>query len=259
MHRIRLVALLALLVSASNAFTQVQPAAYPYYSRVNTFGFFGEYSNDSSHMFLGFAEQRKLLNFGGMYSRRLYLSRLVDWQYMAELRPVILESDQVYNETLVVTSPPSDAGTFTLRGLTYAQACHPFSENFRNVVDGVIYSETETVTCGRRWTFAEGFSPIGFKWNFLPRHRLQPVFTGLGGYMFSTKPIPVSGSGSFNFTFEFGVGLEFYRSKNPSDSRFGTRSIRAEYRYHHFSNDFTATENPGVDSGMVQVTYAFGR
>jgi hypothetical protein len=258
MHRIRLVALLALLVSASNAFAQVQPAATPYYSRRNTFGLFGEYSNDSSHMFLGFSEQRKLLNFGGMYSRRLYLSRIVDWQYMAELRPVILESDPVYHVKVVVTSPPSEAGTFT-SDETFAQACHPFSKTFTEVYQGVTYSQTETVTCGRRWTFGEGFSPVGFKWNFFPRHRLQPVFTGLGGYMFSTQPIPVSDAGSFNFTFEFGVGVEFYRSKNPSDSRFGTRSIRAEYRYHHISNDYTAAENPGIDSGMLQVTYAFGR
>lgn len=259
MHRIRLAALLALMVFASNAFTQVKPAAYPYYSRANTFGLFGEYSNDSSHIVLGNAEQRKLLNFGGMYSRRLLIGRIVDWQYLAELRPVMLESDPVYNETFVVTSPPSQAGTFTARGLTYAQACHPFSETFTNVVDGVTYSETETVTCGRRWTFGEGFSPIGFKWNFLPRHRLQPVFTGLGGYMFSTQPIPVSGAGSFNFTFEFGVGFEFYRSRDRSGSRFGNRSIRAEYRYHHISNHDTAAANPGIDSGMLQITYAFGR
>lgn len=258
MHRIGLVALLALLASASSGFAQVKPAGYPYYSRLNTFGFFGEYSNDSSHMVLGYAEDRKLLNFGGMYSRRLYLNRIVDWQYMAELRPVILESDPVYHVKVVVTSPPSDAGTFS-SDETFAQACHPFSENFKNVVGGVTFSETETVTCGRRWTFGEGFSPIGFKWNFLTRHRLQPVFTGLGGYMFSTQPIPVSDAGSFNFTFEFGAGVEFYLSKDPSDSRFGTRSIRAEYRYHHISNDFTAADNPGIDSGLLQVSYCFGR
>ncbi len=258
MHRIGLVALLALLASASSGFAQVKPAGYPYYSRLNTFGFFGEYSNDSSHIVLGYAENRKLLNFGGMYSRRLYLSRIVDWQYMAELRPVILESDPVYNETLTVTLPPPQQ-TFTFPNEAVAQACHPFSETITGVSQGVPYSQTVNATCGRRWTFGEGFSPIGFKWNFLPRHRLQPVFTGLGGYMFSTQPIPTNNAGSFNFTFEFGAGVEFYLSKDPSDSRFGTRSIRAEYRYHHISNDFTATENPGIDSGLLQISYCFGR
>jgi hypothetical protein len=50
-------------------------------------------------------------------------------------------------------------------------------------------------------------SPIGFQWNFLPRHKLQPLVLGHGGYMYSTQPVPVPNAGSFNFTFDFGVGL----------------------------------------------------
>jgi opacity protein-like surface antigen len=69
--------------------------------------------------------------------------------------------------------------------------------------------------------------------------------------MYSTRPIPINGAGSFNFTFDLGAGIELYRSK--------TRSVRAEYRYHHISNDNTANENPGIDNGLIQVTYAFGR
>jgi hypothetical protein len=45
--------------------------------------------------------------------------------------------------------------------------------------------------------------------------------------------------------------VELYRDK--------TRSIRAEYRYHHISNHGTAEENPGIDNGLVQITYSFGR
>jgi opacity protein-like surface antigen len=73
---------------------------------------------------------------------------------------------------------------------------------------------------------------------------------GHGGYMYSTQPIPVNEAGSFNFTFDVGAGFELYRSQN--------RSIRAEYRYHHISNHGTATYNPGIDSGMFQLTYSFG-
>jgi hypothetical protein len=46
------------------------------------------------------------------------------------------------------------------------------------------------------------------------------------------------------------AGVEIYRSKS--------KSIRAEYRYHHLSNANTAQENPGVDSGLFQLTYCFG-
>jgi opacity protein-like surface antigen len=250
MHCSRFVALLALLLSACAALSQATPER-PYYSRLNSFGVFGEYSNDSSHILLGISQNRKLLDFGGAYSRRVLLNRFVDGQYMIELRPVMLESDPLYRETVTETSPPP-ARTLPSMDLTYSQSCHPSATSYNSVLQGVTYSETITIACGsRQWTFGEGFSPAGFKLNFLPRRRIQPVFTALAGYMFSTKPIPVSAASSANFTFSVGAGLEFYRS--------GTRSIRAEYRLHHISNANTADENPGIDSQLVQITYAFGR
>jgi opacity protein-like surface antigen len=69
--------------------------------------------------------------------------------------------------------------------------------------------------------------------------------------MFSTEPIPTANAGSFNFTFDLGAGIEMYRSKS--------QSVRAEFRYHHISNHDTAGENPGIDNGLFQVTYSFGR
>jgi opacity protein-like surface antigen len=115
----------------------------------------------------------------------------------------------------------------------------------------VTYIGTVTTSCSRQWTIGEGISPVGFQWNFLPRQKLQPFFIGHGGYMYSTQPIPIPQAGSFNFTFDFGAGFELYRSN--------TKSIRAEYRYHHISNHNTANMNPGIDSGLFQVTYSFGR
>jgi opacity protein-like surface antigen len=89
------------------------------------------------------------------------------------------------------------------------------------------------------------------QWNFLPRWKVQLFAIGHGSYMYSTRPIPVSTAGSFNFTFDIGAGIEWYQSKS--------RSIRAEYRYHHISNHNTATDNPGIDNGLFQITYSFGR
>ena len=246
MHCPRLAVLLALLCS-SVTFAQSSPD-HPYYSRLNTFGLFGEYSNDSSHILLGLSQNRKLLGFGASYNRRVILTRYIDGEYMAELTPIIFESDPVYHETIAYTSPPPGR-TFS-NDLTYAQACQPFSESFSTVSQGVTYSETDTITCRRQWTFGEGFSPLGFKANLLPRHRIQPVLTLLGGYMFATRPIPVSDASSANFTFSVGAGFEWYRST--------TRSIRAEYRYHHISNAGTA-DDPGIDSQLIQITYAFSQ
>lgn len=242
---------------------QADPAANAF-SRRNSFGLFTEYSNDSSHIFLGSAEQRKLLNFGAFYSRSLVRGRVVDFQYLVELRPVILESDPLAHYTFSSTvtfpgSPPSVSSTSGSYAPIYR--CQPFSTTTSGSdSDGTTFSTVSTQTCGgRQWTFAEGLSPVGIKLNFRPHHRLQPVFTGLGGYMFSTQPIPIATAGSFNFTFEFGAGFELYQRAERPGSRLPKRSIRAEYRYHHFSNHNTATDNPGVDNGMLQLTFAFGR
>jgi hypothetical protein len=69
--------------------------------------------------------------------------------------------------------------------------------------------------------------------------------------MYSTRPVPIDFAGSFNFVFDFGPGVEFYCSR--------TRSLRLEYRYHHISNHNSAPENPGIDNGLFQVSYVFGR
>lgn len=62
---------------------------------------------------------------------------------------------------------------------------------------------------------------------------------------------PVYYAGSFNFTFDLGAGFEWYRS--------GNQSVRVQYRYHHISNHETAMYNPGIDNGVLQVAYVFGR
>ena len=61
---------------------------YPYDSRVNTFGVFAGYSNDSSHILLGNAENRRLLDIGLTYNRRLLHGWFVNWEYSGELLPV---------------------------------------------------------------------------------------------------------------------------------------------------------------------------
>lgn len=219
----------------------------PYYARVNTFGFFAAYSNDSSHMLLGDAANRKLLNLGVSYGRRLLLNRTVNWQYEAELTPVAIESDpvQVLQFTYTVDDPPT---VYTER-LAQPPVGPCVASSGSGSVPG-FYSFTYAAACQRRWTIGQAMSPFGLRWNFRPQHRLQPFLDGHGGFMYSTQPIPVANAGSFNFLFDFGAGLELYRS--------GTRSCRLEYRYHHISNDDTADSNPGIDNGLLQFTWAFG-
>jgi opacity protein-like surface antigen len=221
----------------------------PYYARKNTFGLLAAYSPDSSHILLGNAENRELLQIGGSYSRRLYLNHIVNWQYDGELLPVALESDPVAKSVNNQTSPTT--ATFTNEDGPIL-SCAPYTAQYSFVYNGVTYAGTETISCyGRRWTIGDAMSPVGFQWNFLPRRKTQPFFVGHGGYMYTTEPIPVAAAGSFNFTFDLGVGVELFRSH--------TRSVRGEFRYHHISNHNTANFNPGIDNLIYEVTYAFGR
>jgi opacity protein-like surface antigen len=247
--------LLPLVSLPATALSQV-PDANPYFARKNTFSVFGAYSNDSSHILLGDAENRKLLEFGAAYGRRLFMNRIVNWQYNGEILPVALESDLLGQSVQTQTQPVAKTGPAYPVGqvLSCAVVITPYSYIIPNPTGGgtTTYSGYFTQTCtGREWNIGEAISPVGFQWNLLPRLKTQPFLIGHGGYMYSTRPIPTAFAGSFNFTFDLGAGIEFYRSR--------TQSVRAEYRYHHISNHQTAQENPGIDNGVFQVTYSFGR
>lgn len=233
------------LVPLSLAAQAATPVEQPY-ARVNSFGFLVAYSNNSSHMILGDAEQRKILNIGASYSRRLLMNHVVNWQYDGEILPIALESDPIDVDAVTMTSgnPPVTV-MFTTSGPTY-YACQPSSGTITGSGGTLSYVDT----CTRRWTYGGGASPIGFQWNFLPRRKFQPLLESHGGFMESTQEIPINYAGTFNFTFDFGAGFEWYRTHS--------RSLRVEYRYHHISDKYTTIENPGIDNGLFQVSYVFG-
>jgi hypothetical protein len=237
-----------LLIFCSAASAQIEDSRP--ISRRNTFGIYVEYSNDSSHMVLGRAENRKLVALGGSYALRLWRSHVGDLRYIVEARPVLMESDPVIRDAETDTWVPGPTYT-TVSKTEPATACRPGT--FHQVLQfpGQALDITDTYTCDRRWVFTQGFSPVGFQYGFRPGQRFQPLLTSTAGYIFSTTPIPVANAGSFNFTFDMGAGFEWFRTKK--------QSIQLEYRYHHISNHFTADANPGIDSGVIKLTYAFGR
>ncbi len=221
----------------------------PTFARVNSFGIFTAYSNDSSHILLGEAEDRKLLNFGASYSRRLLLNQSVNLQFNVEIMPLVLEGDPSDHIT-VTWNQPSPFPPVDTTVIPYT-ACRDSSGTGTVTADGVVYTFNYANQSGRRWSKGEAMSPFGLRLNILPRKKMQPFLVGHGGYMYTTQRVPVPNSGSFNFTFDGGIGVEVYRSR--------TKSVSLEYRYHHFSNNNTAAANPGVDNGLFQATYSFGR
>lgn len=220
------------------------------YARKNSFGVFAAYSPDSSHILLGVAGKRKLWDLGVSYSRRLGSGYGISWQYEGELLPIALVGDPLSRQVVHQTSPIVE--TFEFSG-GRPLSCSPIDETYSYTdPHGVVYSGDFSVFChGREWTVGQAVSPLGFRTNFLTRKRIQPVFSAHIGYMYSTQTVPVALAGSFNFAFDFGGGVELFRSR--------ARSLRAEYRFHHISNHYSAQENPGIDNGLFQVGYVFGR
>lgn len=217
----------------------------------NTYSIFLGYSNDSSHIVLGIAPNRKLVTLGVQYERHLVSNRALVWRYAAEFRPLILVSDPLATDTFTTISPPPS--TTLVAGPDATLQCNAgfLTASSTDPATGITVVYTLSTACSRRWTFAQGFSPVGTRINLMPHRRLQPTASLLLGYMLSAKKIPVDSAGSYNFTFEFGAGLEFYQSQS--------RSMRLEYQIQHFSNAGTGQTNPGVDNGMFKLTYSFGR
>jgi len=212
----------------------------PEYSRLNTVSFFGKYSNNSSRIVLGAAEDRRIVSLGAGYERRIFHGKGIAFSYLGEISPVVLLRDPTRTILFIL---PTGLQTFIERDVPTVRKCFPFTSRSPQL--------TAEFSCGGRWTYAYEISPAGFKINLATHHRLQPSIIGSVGYLQADRIVPVVGSNSFNFLFQFGAGLELFRS--PS------RSWRAECRFQHYSNDDIADVNPGVDSVVYKVSYSFGR
>jgi hypothetical protein len=241
---------LGCLAFAGSLFAQ-QPDTF---SRKNTWTVFAEYSNTSSHILMGTARQRKIVDLGGAYTRRVVRFWGSDLSYHVEVRPVMFESDPLEFNNYTVTSPGSN-GPVSVSGsnvAVFAGRCVPSSGTVTIPPSSGFPGDTETfkITCGRQWTFGQAFSPLGFKYSMRTRHPVQPFVVGTLGYMYSSRPIPVSDAEALNFIFNFGAGVEVFRSKK--------RSVSLECRFNHFSNRDTAQANPGVDNVTFKASYSFG-
>jgi hypothetical protein len=253
MKQLYLVVCAAIFLGVAAQAQSVKASSYAEYGAKNTFDFFADYSNDSSHIFIGQEQNRRIAGLGAGYSLRLAHKRFFDFSYEAELRPLYFVRDPVVSgtSTVVLTGFPSTIpfeGPFS--GPVMANCT---SGTTVTTVTSPMGSTTQTITqqCGSRWTYAGGISPLGLRFGFAKRHRLQPFFVANGGFLVTPHDEPVNNSARFNFTFEGGVGVEWFR-----DHR---HSFTFDYRVHHLSNGYRGMFNPGIDSSIFRVGYRFGR
>lgn len=97
--------------------------------------------------------------------------------------------------------------------------------------------------------YGAGVSPVGLQMNLRRGCILQPYVNGTAGVLYFTDNVPVAGSSNFNFTFGFGAGVEIWYREN--------QSLIVGYKYQHISNVYSAPQNPGVDSNLFYVGFAW--
>lgn len=251
MKRFALICSLTLLCMSARAQSDA-------YRPRNTFTAFVDGSWTSSHILLGAARNRQMLSFGAAYARRVLTHRRGDLSYVAEWRPVVLLGDPVVHSVSVSRSvlfaeQDNPTGTFTGENRYRAvNKCVAGNQSGVFYIDNTFpdYYAVNTI-CGRERTFAQEFSPLGFKYTLRPQHPVQPFIVGTLGYMTSSRAVPIDYAGTFNFAFDFGAGVSLFRQAR--------RSTSVEYRFHHYSNKSSAEQNPGVDNMLLKVSYNFGR
>lgn len=98
--------------------------------------------------------------------------------------------------------------------------------------------------------YAVGVSPFGFELG-VPLGRAVSLYgaAAAGGIVF-TRPFPVPEATRINFTLEFGGGVLVRAGRE--------RWVQLGYKYHHLSNAFTGSENPGLDANVFYAGYEWG-
>ena len=253
-----LIAVLMILVYVRGATGQERSR----YDPKTSYSIFASYSNDSSHMILGEAENRRLFAAGLDYSRRLGGRSIYSWRYQVEVIPLeLLQNPKL--TTTVINTPAGNSGStdFPTGTIQYSslqqRRCSSSSgsgtyfslgENGQEIPAGTY---TYTSVCSNPWTYGGGVSPLGQKVNFLPHDRVQPYLAVNAGFVAFAGTVPSYAATMFNFSFEFGGGVEW-------NARPG-QAWSLDYRCHHISNAGRGTNNPGVDNGTFRLGYSFWR
>ncbi len=109
--------------------------------------------------------------------------------------------------------------------------------------------QSVALTTERRSVFGAAILPLGERVVVNPRQRLQASLYSSGGFSYWTRRILTEGGTRLNINVQFGTEFEYVMSNNHSIS-FG-------YAINHISNGNIHYKNPGLDSNLFWVDYAF--
>lgn len=96
-----------------------------------------------------------------------------------------------------------------------------------------------------------GGSPFGIRITPRAPPRLQPFIAGSIGIVYFSQRVPDERGTHLNFTFDVGMGVEAYLTTSAT--------LILGYRYHHLSNGFRGTINPGIDAHLLYLGFTLMR
>ena len=91
--------------------------------------------------------------------------------------------------------------------------------------------------------YGGGFSPLGLKWDFAARGRIEPYLELNGGTLFTNHDVP-TGTSDVNFTDAAALGMHLLGDKH---------AFSVEVRYMHISNAGLSSPNPGINTVQVRI------
>jgi hypothetical protein len=91
--------------------------------------------------------------------------------------------------------------------------------------------------------YGAGVNPLGLKWDFAARGRIEPYFELNGGTLFTNREVP-TGTSSVNFTTAAAFGMHVLGDQH---------TFSLEVRYMHISNAGLTSPNPGINTVQVRV------
>lgn len=103
-----------------------------------------------------------------------------------------------------------------------------------------------TVFNQRTRAYGSGISPVGFQADFGPLRRVQPFFSGNGGFIYFDKRVLSPQGSQFMYTVDYGAGVNVFHHK--------TQAVTIGYRYEHLSNANISLHNPGTDANTFYVS-----
>lgn len=98
--------------------------------------------------------------------------------------------------------------------------------------------------------YGAGIAPIGLRFDYDGLGWWRPYVASSVGFLMFEERVPATGT-KFNFTWDFGVGAQFFVTDE--------QAITLGYDFHHISNAYTGSSNPGFDSNIIYAGYSFFR